>query len=114
MQHILLNIMTRVNAYWPKAFKRIIILVVSVLLTISCKPDAVLTSGEKAAQDIQNTVGSYSQIEVRAQSTGNSDTDTALRISGQFIQVGRTNYNLNQLLWYSYYKPNSTLTLRFP
>lgn len=96
-----------------KVFKATVMLALWLLLAVSCKPDAVLTSGEKAAQDIQNTVGSYSKIEVNAQSTGNSNTDTALRINGQFIQVGTTNYNLNQLVWYSYYKPSSVLTLRF-
>ena len=93
--------MSRINACLWRVFRPAMGLLVGLLLTISCKPDAVLSSGEKAAQDIQNTVGSYTKIQVYAQSTGNSDSDTALRINGQFVQVGPTNYNLNQLVWLS-------------
>ncbi len=81
---------------------------------VSCKPDPVLTTGERIAQTIQAQVGPASRLQVTAFGNGVVSTDTALRIDGALIQVGQSYYNLAQLVRYTYNSQQGILTLYFP
>lgn len=89
-------------------------IILSLVLLVGCKKDEILTSGEKVAQEIQAKVGSSTKVQVIAHTPAGTETDNTFHINGQFIQVGNSNYNLDQLISYRYDSQYFILNLYFP